>query len=519
MNGDADHSRARLRWAIYWLLIALAAGQMTGRILAVNSVDLNKLQVYRIQSELSKTRETLSAEGFSGAELEEKLGRRRAELETRLQLQRPFLSSNDRSRWLTIRTLIEDGTYAIDQIVTDPEQRRRWNTIDMVKHEQWGQPHLYSSKPTLLPTLLAGEYWLVRQLTGWTLAEQPFEVVRLMLVTINVLPMIVLFVCVAALAERLATSDWGRIFVVAVATFGTLLSTFAVVLNNHLIAAVCAGIALYAAVRIWYDEQRSGRLFAVAGFFAAMTAANELPALAFLGLLGLSLLWKDPRRTLVWGLPAALIVVVVALGTNYAAHKTVLPPYWHRAVGKGYREGNWYNYTYHVGNREVDSYWKRDEDSLSRRSAIDRGEASPARYALHCLVGHHGIFSLTPVWLFSLMGVFMMSSGRTATSKKWLATMIAAVTVVCLLFYLMQGVENRNYGGATSGLRWMLWFVPLWLVAMLPAADWMAATRNRRIVALFLLAISVLSASYPTWNPWTHPWIANWMTYLGWIEL
>jgi hypothetical protein len=519
MNGDADHSGATLRWAIYWLLIALAAGQMTGRILAVNSVDLNKLQAYRVNAELNKTRGKLTEQGFAGDELQEKLARRRAELEARLQVERPFLSSNDRSRWLTIRALVEDGTYAIDQIVTDPEQHRRWNTIDMVKHDQWGEPHLYSSKPTLLPTLLAGEYWLVRQLTGWTLAEQPFEVVRLMLITINVLPMIVLFVCIAALAERLATSDWARMFVVAVATFGTFLSTFAIVLNNHLIAAVCAGIALYAAVRIWYDERRSGWLFAVAGFFAALTAAIELPALAFLGLLGLSLLWKDPRQTLVWGLPAALIVVVAAVGTNYAAHKTVRPPYWYRAVGKDYRDGNWYNYEYRVGDRAVESYWKRDQKSIERRSIIDRGEASPAWYAVHCLVGHHGIFSLTPVWLFSLIGVFMMSGDRSPTAKRWLATLIAAVTVICLLFYLMQGVENRNYGGMTSGLRWMFWFVPLWLVAMMPAADWIAASRSRRIVALLLLAISALSASYPTWNPWVQPWIANGMNYMGWIEL
>ncbi|MDH3718904.1 MAG: hypothetical protein OES79_12355, partial [Planctomycetota bacterium] len=199
MNGDADHSGAPLRWAIYWLLIALAAGQMTGRILAVNSVDLNKLQAYRVNVELNKTRGKLTEQGFADDPLKEKLARRRAELEAKLQVERPFLSSNDRSRWLTIRALVEDGTYAIDQIVTDPAQHRRWNTIDMVKHDQWGEPHLYSSKPTLLPTLLAGEYWLVRQLTGWTLAEQPFEVVRLMLITINVLPMIVLFVCIAAL--------------------------------------------------------------------------------------------------------------------------------------------------------------------------------------------------------------------------------------------------------------------------------------------------------------------------------
>ena len=84
------------------------------------------------------------------------------------------------------------------------------------------------------------------------------------------------------------------------------------------------------------------------------------------------------------------------------------------------------------------------------------------------------------------------------------------------MFYLGQPLMNRNYGGMTSGLRWMFWLAPLWLVAMLPAADALAARRWTRGLALVLLALSVLSASYPTWNPWTHPWLMNYMQYLGW---
>jgi hypothetical protein len=68
-------------------------------------------------------------------------------------------------------------------------------------------------------------------------------------------------------------------------------------------------------------------------------------------------------------------------------------------------------------------------------------------------------------------------------------------------------LEDRNYGGTATGFRWALWFAPLWLFAMLPAADALGTTRARRILAAVLLAISVASASYPTWNPWTPPWL------------
>jgi hypothetical protein len=71
----------------------------------------------------------------------------------------------------------------------------------------------------------------------------------------------------------------------------------------------------------------------------------------------------------------------------------------------------------------------------------------------------------------------------------------------------------------TSGLRWMFWFAPLWLVALLPAADWCGRTRLRRGLALVLLGLSVLSVTYPTWNPWTHPWVLNFLLDRGWVTL
>ena len=39
MNAPPDEGPARLRWGVYWLLIAIATGGIVGRILAVDSVD------------------------------------------------------------------------------------------------------------------------------------------------------------------------------------------------------------------------------------------------------------------------------------------------------------------------------------------------------------------------------------------------------------------------------------------------------------------------------------------------
>ncbi|MGH7193799.1 MAG: hypothetical protein ACREJM_09740, partial [Candidatus Saccharimonadales bacterium] len=353
----------------------------------------------------------------------------------------------------------------------------------------------------LLATMMAGEYWLIHRLTGATLAEHPYAIGRTIIITFNVLPMIAFFVVIARLIERFGGSDWGRQFVMASAAFGTFLSTFAVAINNHLTAAVSAAVALDAALRIWYDGERRGRWFAVAGFFAAFAAANELPALAFTAAVTVGLLWKAPRATLLAFLPPALLVVAASLGLNYLAHHSWRPPYAHRQPGD-----NWYDYQFVRDGKVRDSYWSIRE----ARSPIDQGEPDRATYALHVLIGHHGVFSLTPVWLLSLVGVAMLCA-RGDPNWRALGLLIASVSAACLVFYLTRPLDDRNYGGMTSGFRWVFWLAPLWLVGMLPAADAAGARRWSRWLALVLLALSVLSVSYPTWNPWTQPWIYDFL--------
>ena len=502
MIPPASESTAQLRWGVYVLLIALAVGNMSGRLMAVNSVNRAELEAHLTNRELSRAERELRAQNLSEDELQEQLAEAKERIAREVRLQRPFLSANDRSRWLAVRALVEQGTFAIDGLI----DRHVWNTIDMVQHRGLdGELHLYSSKPPLLITLVAAEYWLLHQLTGMTLGSEPYFLGRLMLVTINILPLVLMFVIVAKLAERWGTTDWGRIYVVAAATFGTLLTTFAVVLNNHVVAAVSASVALYAWVRIRCDGQTRLRYFALAGLAAAFAAANELPALALLVVMGVELVRGNRKAWLVAFLPAATIVVVAFFVTNYAAHQSLRPPYMHRTDP----EDNWYAYTYTLDGVERQSYWLD-------RQGIDRGEPSQLTYTWHALVGHHGIVSLTPVWLLSLAGALMwLKHGKVRQIE--LAGAIVGLTLICLIFYLgLRPQTDRNYGGMTSGFRWMFWFAPLWLLMLLPAADWTARTLARKALAATLLAISVFSASYPTWNPWTHPWIYRWLEYCGW---
>ncbi len=450
---------------------------------------------------------------------------------------RPFLSANDRSRWCTVRALVEPemrvpgAPYAIDKVIdNDPanpklvnghlKMRPGWDTIDMVLHNG----HYYSSKPPLLSTLMAAEYWVIYNVTHKSLGTHPYEIGRFMLVTINGTCLLLFFIFTARLVERLGTSDWGRIFVMAGGVFCTFLTTFAVTITNHLPAAACATVLLDALVRIWFDGDRRTWTFIVAGFFSAMLAANEVPAGLLSAMVTLVVFCLAPKKSLIAYLPPAALVTAAFFGTNWIAVHDLKPAQMHR------NDGDWYAFP--------GSYW-------NNKQGIDVGEKSAGVYALHVLVGHHGVFSLTPIWLLFLLGAgIWLVRGRSplvpgegqevrATGSprplgegqgvradyrlRLLSLLGISVTVIGLAFYIVgQGVD-RNYGGNASAFRWAFWMAPLWLVLMLPATDVMARRRWSRGVALVLLAISAVACFYPTWNPWSPTWIMNFMGYGGWL--
>src|SRR5204863_6349297 len=113
----------------------------------------------------------------------------------------------------------------------------------------------------------------------------------------NVPPLIVMWTLLARLIDRYGRSDFSRLLAMTAATFGTFLTTFGVTLNNHVHAAVCVTITVYSLTRCLSSapEQgsrgvgmpsvppappllRSAAHFVLAGLFAALTFANELPA-------------------------------------------------------------------------------------------------------------------------------------------------------------------------------------------------------------------------------------------------
>ena len=109
MIDAGNDSQRQLRWAVYWLLIAVAVGNMTGRLMSVNSVNRMDIESHLINRRLAPIEKELISQNLSEAERSEKLEAARDRITAEHTLQRPFLSANDRSRWLAIRALGRAG--------------------------------------------------------------------------------------------------------------------------------------------------------------------------------------------------------------------------------------------------------------------------------------------------------------------------------------------------------------------------------------------------------------------------
>lgn len=366
-----------------------------------------------------------------------------------------------------------------------------------------GEPHLYSTKPPLMPLMMAARYQALRSATGWTLDSEPALVARILLLLVNVLPFLIAAALFASLVERYGTGVFSRVVAVAALLLGTMLLPFLFTLNNHTPAAVAVMLALWGILPVLTDGERQPWRFILTGLAAALATTFELPAAAFGLATFLLLVRADPKRTLLYYAPAAALPLVAHFYTTWLVTGGLKPFY-------AYYGTDLYRYL----DRNEPSYWMQP-------GGIDRATDSFPVYLLHCTLGHHGLFSLTPVFLLTLVTWLRpgwWKSGRLAVVH-WLSL---GLTVLVLGFYLTR-TANYNYGGNTSALRWMLWLVPLQVLSLLPALARCAERRWRQVLVTFLLAGSVFSAAWPVLavggpNPWKPSWLFTAMETAGWID-
>jgi hypothetical protein len=366
-------------------------------------------------------------------------------------------NANTGSRYATVESLVDYGTYAIDQ-------SRYRHTVDKVLIGD----HFYSSKPPLLPTYTAGVYWVYQKLTGHTIADYEGEVVWLGSLTSGWLGHLVLMIYMYRLSKLLFRRQLAIIGTVLAAGFTYLGAAYATTLNNHSVAAAFAVVGFYYTVRACREGART-RDYVLAGLALGFLPALDLPSGAISAAFGVCLLRNDWKKTLIYFATALLPGLAIHFLLTYIATGSLIPVYERREL---------YDYP--------GSYWNRE-------AGIDALREPKTIYVFNLLLGHHGLFSMTPIFAFSLLGLWAHIKQKGIV--RWIAAAVGLMSLIVFSFYV---VRSHNYGGWCVGIRWL---VPQMALLVVFFGVWLDRMRlDRMRLGRFKLALVVVAFGIGAYN-------------------
>lgn len=365
---------------------------------------------------------------------------------------RSIENANTGSRYATIESLVDYGTYNIDA-------SRYARTPDKVK----ARGHWVSSKPPLLPTYGAGVYWVIKKLTGYTIADHEGIVVWTVGMFTGWLSHLVFLIYFHRLLLLFLKRRLAILLTFLCAGFAYLGVAWATAINNHSVGAALQVAGFYYAYRVRTDLRPRLLHWFAAGLWLGILPAMDLPSIAFTFFVGIYLLTKDWKRTLLVFAPAAVPGLLTQLFLAHKATGSWLPAYADSAL------------TSYAGNL-----------FRSARSGIEGLREPKHIYAFNMLLGHHGLFSMTPLFCFGFFEAIRRFVKREPHRREiavWMSTLAAF-----LYFYIRR---TTNYGGWSVGMRWLVPVMP-WLLLLFGL--WLDRTTLTRIKRWGVLGAFLVSA-------------------------
>lgn len=376
-------------------------------------------------------------------------------------------SWNDMSRVAAIESLVERGVWSIDESA--------W--AGQTGDKAFVRGHYYSGKMPILAAAGAVVYGVVHRLSGADLGpnceQSPGGCAYYWLtLVLSGVPGAGLLWLFYEYARRQRIGMWAAAAATVALGFGTMVWSYAMVLNSHLPAAV----ALFACLYLLLNHPGRGGL-AAAGFCAALAAAIELQAVLLGGALFLTALLRA-RRGAVYFVLGALAPILLTVLLDYQITGTLFPP---RVLPGAY--------DYPGGVLPTTLFGTSTPDDLFQ-------------YAFKMLVGAQGLFAYNPIMLFAVVGVIVVASARRHSLRA--AARLLGLSFLALVGFLLT--NTGNLGGEAYGERYYLIAVPL-LMSFIVFVPPLAPARLKLPAGLlfaFLLSLSVISAYDGARRPWRY---------------
>jgi hypothetical protein len=373
------------------------------------------------------------------------------------------VSWNDIARTATVESLVERGTWTIDD--------SPW--LELTKDKIFINGKFYSDKMPLLSVIAAGVYAVARFGFGESLAPGcahscAYSWLAFVLAGIPATVMIWLFF---EFARRIGMPMWSASIGTLAFGLGTLIFPYALVFNHHVPAAASLFASFY--LLVTRGAVSRAALFA-AGLLAALAISFDvLSGITAASILGIALV--KHRRQFAWVLAGAAIPLVVTALLDYQIAQTIIPPY---MITNGYNyPGSAFPATF-GGNGTPDDY---------------------AAYAFRMFLGGKGLLAYNPLLLFAATGAISVARRRDHALRVEAIFIFAGFVLLALYLALFTG----NLGGTAYGERWYISAIPVLFAFIFFVPPLGANWKNWGwILFLPLLALSILSSLQGAQAPW-----------------
>jgi hypothetical protein len=407
---------------------------------------------------------------------------------------RPFASSwNDGSRLASVESLVERGTFRIDQSVflhppaehfergTPPYDPESTLLRNGTQDKLFIGGRYYSDKPPLVSVPLAGAYRVLMALGLPRPGERPDVFAWVVCVLLSGMGYAVAVGCMWSLGKRVGLTPTWRLAWLAAFALATVLPAYARSANNHIaqlgaVAAVCALLARVA------DAARAGRTA-----WRALVAAGLVTGFAY----NLDYGVGPPL------VPAVLLIVAIRTRSALAVAACGL------AVLPCVVAGHAINYS--IGgdwlkplnmHREYLA-WPGSPFDTTMTGVIRTRYFAQFTYTLDLLAGRKGFLTHNlPLLLALAAGALVLRRGSRDRAE------LLALGAWCVVGWLLYGVLSKNHGGWCVSIRWFVPFLApgFWLLAKV-LAERPEFRHDFVLLSVWGLVLSAGGWVVGTWHP------------------
>lgn len=380
-------------------------------------------------------------------------------------VQKQASSWNDSSRLAAIESLVERGTWTIDD--------SSW--VDFTQDKILIADKFYSDKMPLFAVIGAGVYEILH-IVGGSVRMDCAQVAQFcayppLTLIMVALPAAVLIYLFFDYATRLKIPLGLALIGTTALALGTMILPFALVLNHHVPAAASVFASFYV---LTCRRDGPSALFA-SGLLAALAPSFDvLSGVVAATLFGIAAV-RYRARAYLFVLGAMVPLAATALSDLQIAH-TILPPY---TVTEAYNFPGSAFPAAVGGNGTPDDY---------------------AAYAFRMFLGGKGLFAYNPLLIFAFIGALAVGLNRSSPLRT--EAIVTAIGFAFLCVYL--ATQTGNYGGTAYGERWFVVAIPILFSFIFFVPPLNAPTWKNPWYFLFvpLLAFSIVSSFQGAQAPW-----------------